>query len=154
MFLWKIFSYPGFVLLCFNLCFKTSHAGCPFKRSLGILDKKTEEDLYNIYHQSLYTKGLDEETKIRSEPWQKNNYGHCPNDKCVLNSRFRTFNGICNNVVTNKNFGRSSSVLNRLIPSVKKLNNNAKYNQQLPNPRKISSSIHGGSEESNKKDQR
>ena len=143
MFIWKIFLFVSVVY----------SAGCPFK-SLGIFDEKTEENLYKIYHQSLYTKGLDKETQERSEPSQKNNYGHCQNDKCVSNSRFRTFNGICNNIVTDKNFGRSSSILNRLIPSVKNLNYYEKKTQQLPNPRKISTTIHGSSDTSSKKDKR
>ena len=81
MFLWKIFLFVSAVY----------SSGCPFKR---LYDEETEENLYKIYHQSLYTKGLDEETQKRPDPTQKNNYGHCPNNECVLNSRFRTFNGM------------------------------------------------------------
>ena len=138
MFLLKIFLFVSAVY----------SSGCPFKR---LYDEETDENLYKIYHQSLYTKGLDEETQKRPDPTQKNNYGHCQNNECVLNSRFRTFNGICNNIVTNKNFGRSPSNLIRLIPTVR--NFTYDKNNQLPNPRKISSLIHG-SDTSSKKDKR
>ena len=135
MFLWPIFLFVSAV----------NSAGCPFLKSFKT---ETEE---NLYYQSLYTKGLDEETQKRPEPTEKNNYGHCPNDECILNSRFRTFNGICNNIATNKYFGRSPNVLVRLIPTVKNLN--YEKNNPLPNPRKISSLIHG-SDTSSKKDKR
>ena len=135
MFLWPIFLFVS----------AANSAGCPFLKSFKT---ETEE---NLYHQSLYTKGLDEETQKRPDPTQKNNYGHCQNNECVLNSRFRTFNGICNNIVTNKNFGRSPSTLIRLIPTVR--NFTYDKNNQLPNPRKISSLIHGSNTLS-KNDQR
>ena len=75
-----------------------------------------EKKLYSNYIESLYTNGQDEETKLRGFPSRKNNFGHCTNDICNSNNRYRTLNGFCNNLVTDVTFGRSAVILNRLMP--------------------------------------
>lgn len=86
----------------------------------------------------------------------------CPLEKqetvshCEANYPYRSFSGRCNNLNTNKNFGKHSSIFRRLLlaeyddgisyPRIKGVNGGI-----LPNPRHISSVIH---HDNNKVDQR
>ena len=97
-------------------------ASCPFanfRQTRSAISKFSpiEEKILESFHQSLNTKGLDEETQTRTNPSQKNVFGNCPVEKCHSDSKYRTWNGKCNNRNEHKSsYGRSTSVLNRILP--------------------------------------
>ena len=129
-----------FSTLAFVLCVQ---AGCPFssraKRSSDDSDVE-EAEIIELLRQrlntSIYSKGLDLETRQRRDPTQKNLFGPCPSEKCVPYAKYRSFSGICNNLESSILYGRRAVRLTRLMGP------DYGNHTSLPNPRLISSIVH------------
>ena len=109
-------------ILVFSIFVKSVLTSCPFaniRQTRSVIPQLSpiEEKLLEAFHQSLNIKGLDEETKTRTNPSQKNLFGNCPVEKCHPDSKYRTWNGFCNNLNQDRlAYGRSTSILNRILP--------------------------------------
>lgn len=98
--------------------------------------------------------GEDSKTLTKMDENNKSDNFECPLEweesitNCQVTHPYRSFSGICNNLDTNKNFGKHSSILRRLLPSEyddgishpRKMSK--KQGIELPNPRYISSVVH------------
>ena len=101
-------------------CCIQTHAGCPFSRGKrGAESFASEAEIVALlkerFNASIYSKGLDFETRVRDNPTKKNLFGACPSEKCLPSAKFRTFSGYCNNLKSSLSFGGRASRLKRLL---------------------------------------
>ena len=132
----KIFLIFSIIQIC--------QAGCPFslRSKRGAESFASEAEILALlkarFNSSIYSKGLDFETRVRDNPTKKNLFGACPSEKCVPTAKFRTFSGYCNNLKSSLSFGGRASRLKRLMsPEYDK--------RKLPNARLVSSVVHATS---------
>ena len=107
------------ILFLLQGCIQT-HAGCPFSRGKrGAESFASEAEIVALlkerFNASIYSKGLDFETRVRDNPTKKNLFGACPSEKCLPSAKFRTFSGYCNNLKSSLSFGGRASRLKRLL---------------------------------------
>ena len=108
-----------FAIFLMQCCIQT-HAGCPFSRGKrGAESFASEAEIVALlkerFNASIYSKGLDFETRVRDNPTKKNLFGACPSEKCLPSAKFRTFSGYCNNLKSSLSFGGRASRLKRLL---------------------------------------
>ena len=108
-----------FAIFLLQGCIQT-HAGCPFSRGKrGAESFASEAEIVALlkerFNASIYSKGLDFETRVRDNPTKKNLFGACPSEKCLPSAKFRTFSGYCNNLKSSLSFGGRASRLKRLL---------------------------------------
>ena len=108
-----------FAIFLMQGCIQT-HAGCPFSRGKrGAESFASEAEIVALlkerFNASIYSKGLDFETRVRDNPTKKNLFGACPSEKCLPSAKFRTFSGYCNNLKSSLSFGGRASRLKRLL---------------------------------------
>ena len=109
----KIFLIFSIIQIC--------QAGCPFslRSKRGAESLASEAEILALlkarFNSSIYSKGLDFETRVRDNPTKKNLFGACPSEKCVPTAKFRTFSGYCNNLKSSLSFGGRASRLKRLL---------------------------------------
>ena len=112
-------SLNVFAIFLLQGCIQT-HAGCPFSRGKrGAESFASEAEIVALlkerFNASIYSKGLDFETRVRDNPTKKNLFGACPSEKCLPSAKFRTFSGYCNNLKSSLSFGGRASRLKRLL---------------------------------------